>query len=584
MTYFILSGRTLPLLLWLVLRRKPVCVIKVIAEFPGFGPLLERLVGQLQHRGHARPLEDELPELTRYTGLDFFANTNFRYDRIEDWVERTFGFDVHGPVLGDLAIAYKKVIWAKVYSLAQCAIVIQRLLETKTENDFKVLGTTGHMSEIYQNHYGRPLPDRAPVVRPEIPHPATNFLITVLAIFHASAWIAVRMRFRVAAPEDTFFGTNLTSIYKLSEKSKPYFEAVGDHSKIRLILNTPAMVDIARGNISDIHYGLRGDGRYTVSEGFALAAATVVAMVRFQLHFGGYPAMFFIAIILLPFKRAVYRGLFNRYRFSYFFLSNEYSEESAVLASEARRVGCTVMGRIHGVPVTEILQPVWRHIDMDICYLPLKIPFATDYRRTWPEAMTLRPVRSRGLIERRRQQANTAKSNDIVFFFNAGIYLEQTTETVLAVARAFPDRTVYLGVKGNRVVEKICADMVAELTVAEENIVKPDALSYDLMLMGSYAFVDFSTIAIEAVQFGLNTFVLDFRPEDQPLLYRQLPDFCVRSPEEAIERIWDLESGQCRYPKEQYEKIMGLSEKSISEAMAEDLYGTPPNSAVARIV
>lgn len=572
MKFFFLSERTVPLLFWEVMCGRPVCVIKVIAVLPGMGSLFERVLTPLRKAGKITPLECVLPELTRYVGLDFYANVHFRYDKIEPWIDRMFRFaDIDGTK-SDLAIAYKKAVWSKMYVLAQCAVIAHRLNECAEPDSCEILGVTNHINQIHEIHYGHALTEYA-MATSSIAEKSINALLTLMIAIYGFLWLLPRVRVANPRQVQTFFGTNM-SLLKLAEELKPYSEAVVDHEKIRLILNSPALIETAKKQVPDIHFGVRGGGRFSVPQALSALASMVGSMLRFHREVGHLPAMIFAAVIILPYKQLVYRGLFNRYRFAYFFLLNEYAEESAVLASEARRTGCTVMGQIHGVPVTEILAPFWRYVDMDICYIPLKIPFATDYRNTWPERMMLRPVRSRGLIKERRHKLHTKKTNDIVFFFSSGIYMEQMTETVLAVARAFPDRTIYLCVKANQVVEEICAGMTEELTSAEHNIVRSNALSYDLMIDCGYAFGSCSSsIAIEAVQFGLKTFVLDFRPEDQPMLYRQFPEFCVRSADQAVARIKNLETDAWEYPWTLYEEIMGLSDQSISEAMQYDLYG-----------
>ncbi len=151
-------------------------------------------------------------------------------------------------------------------------------------------------------------------------------------------------------------------------------------------------------------------------------------------------------------------------------------------------------------------------------------------------------------------------------------------DTLVNIAQAFPERTVYFRPKRLEMVDEVDAALDRLAGGRPGNIRVTHELAYDLIFKASYVLSDPSTLVAECIQFGMPTFAAKFIPEWKNLYYDEFPDLCVDSVEAFIERIKDIEAGTYRYPFEAYADLVDLSGAVIWDTIRSDL-GLPPKGA-----
>ena len=78
-------------------------------------------------------------------------------------------------------------------------------------------------------------------------------------------------------------------------------------------------------------------------------------------------------------------------------------------------------------------------------------------------------------------------------------------------------------------------------------------------------------VVVEALQFGQMSFFADLMPEQKTCIYRDFPEICVSSAEEAVKRIRAIEAGEETYPLESLGSLVDLSGRVFFDVIREDL-------------
>jgi len=144
-------------------------------------------------------------------------------------------------------------------------------------------------------------------------------------------------------------------------------------------------------------------------------------------------------------------------------------------------------------------------------------------------------------------------------------------ELVRTIAEAFPERTVYLQAKITFTDNEAGKAFVRACTTGLANVVLATDSIYSLFGKARYAFSDPSTAAVEAPQFGVYGFATDVSPARTPSMLLKIPQFCVTSGMQAVQRIRDLEADRWHYPIDDIGRFIDLSGQVFCDRVREDL-------------
>ena len=285
-------------------------------------------------------------------------------------------------------------------------------------------------------------------------------------------------------------------------------------------------------------------------------------------------------IVKLPYRRILYRGLFNLYRFKNFWGRDDYNVEHIIRTQELRKIGCHHFGTLHGQPAEPPILPQLRYILFDTYYI-----FGTDWHKryntaTWPTEMKVKAVGSFALTRQKLKQLQYPRPDDIASFIKESFQSAETLKAIIHVAKAFPDKQVYLKPKG--VPQGQFKKLIDEhLSFGPNNIIQTQEDSYEILLKTNFCLSDPSTLVAEAAQFGLASYCLAFSSEWKSLYWRRFPGLCPESAEEIISNIKAISNGTARYPIERYCDLINLTGEIIWDTVLTDMglknVGTGPN-------
>jgi len=89
--------------------------------------------------------------------------------------------------------------------------------------------------------------------------------------------------------------------------------------------------------------------------------------------------------------------------------------------------------------------------------------------------------------------------------------------------------------------------------------------------VGARAHVYQEAIGVEAPQFGVYGFATDVSPARTPSMLLKIPQFCVTSGMQAVQRIRDLEADRWHYPIDDIGRFIDLSGQVFCDRVREDL-------------
>ena len=569
--YVFLNEKSLPLVLWFALCRRKIVILDIESFSPGTRGLLEKLGRMLFHLGIAEDPDATLSAEEIRQSTSWWGSHPDMFMRLEPQIEEYYGF---GKIDGTLSEAYAMACKHGLCKQADRAfrqVTRLRFFERRQcEPVHGIVGIPLDTLNWYRGYFGSdPADCRIDTVEPSL---VLNTL-TAMAIGFYILFKALRLTvFCSKAPQKGFLGADF----------------IGDRKYIRLLgelAGPPERLLLVFRNIHQKfmpHDIQRRDGRSGEYVGHgqipirslpAVLLEMLVDLARIYRLSVSLPNGAATEMMKLPRWRLVFRAFFIKRRFEYFFSRDDYNAEHIIRTDELRRVGTPSLGINHGLPVPEILNPIWRYVDFDTYYVFGDYLYRNYYAPKWGRTMTVRAVGSFGLPAKDLVRLDESRPEDIVIFIStmpgAAVLVDWASE----IAKHFPDRTVYIKHKRSD-----------EWTQGEEssvekppNVIETNENAFELLFKASYALsTPNSTITVEMLQFGLAAYVWDATEELCSSYYREFPNLCVKSAREFIERIDAIEGGACRYPREEYEGLAPDTRKPIVDVIREDL-GLPEN-------
>jgi hypothetical protein len=282
---------------------------------------------------------------------------------------------------------------------------------------------------------------------------------------------------------------------------------------------------------------------------------------------------------LLPLRRLKMRQLLTRYRFQNFWVRDDYSVDHIIRSQEIRRVGGKSIGVAHGLPIACALVPLWRYIDCD-AYLVHGLGILRYYGDRWAPWMKVVASGSLGITRELESRLAAPRPHDIIFQAKPTQGSEPLLGMLEALARTFPERKILMQFKG-AFRKSFLAESFRQVARHHPNVAETEESIYELFLRARYLITDPSTIAAEALQFGLYAFMVDC-DGCKSLYFRDFKDFCESSPEELIRRIRGIEDGSYAYRFADYDALINRNGHFPNQFRVE--LGLRPRTAVSNVL
>jgi len=578
--YYILNELNVFHALWRAWKRQPVCIITTRSIISGTkSSFLEKLTNHLRKNGRIQNLDKDRPDLVNYPLKNDLVRATDVYAECELWMEDRFRFQDSDNQFGIYATAYRTACSGTSFDRYILAYKVIEII--KTEYKSRIFGLDKLDASYLKYRFGQHVPLTQ---MPSFPFVISNFGLFLCFTFYTWLWILVRVRFAIR-PQAHFhvafdFAAHPDNTYVMSELS--------DSSTDLLVLfRSSTDKEKHENSIEGRPCALPTDGRFSLVGGVAAMSQSFCDHLKIFGRAGMLPTDYFRQLIKLPFRRFMFRGLFNRYYCKYFWARDDYNPEHSLRSLELRQKGAVSLGFMHGVPSVAVILHQVRHIDFDIYYVSGKYQADEIYKKWWPRHMAVRPVGSFGVS--REFCSKLANSNDrknVACFIGITFQLEETLDTINQLARKFSHRIFYINYRRGDMDNPYFGGQVNDFFASSpSNVVHYSGRSYDLFLTCDITISEGTTLAAEAIQFGLSSFLIDYHPDVwKALSYRDFPGACINSPEDMIKRFEDIESGKWLFPRSEWESFIELSGVIPWDVIRQDMGLAPKEYCVSNDV
>ncbi len=571
--YFInVSELTVIRFLILALLGRPVFIVNVEALFPPLQRCLDLTARAIRRLGRAQRLFDTVPELYHCAeaGSEVYLYNIFA--KIEPWMNGYFDFAGADEKTPDYAMAYKATVCDFMRLKFLPVLILDSVLRKPRAAPVSFVGIRGATRGALAVYSGQP--------RPQITGPrlkglsfVLNALSSLLIASYAVAWILSRTR-----P----FGLQARRLFLMLD----YVPRFYNHLLYRELHDVPSLMLVVRTAPHNQQEAERigpydkcnpKDGRLALGDALRAIGLVLRDTTRLFRHYHGLDSDVFFRIAKLPFKRIVLKALFSRYRPEFYFGRDEDTPDHILRRQELNRIGSKSYGNLHGFPTYANLRATFRYISYDRFYV-IGQAICTYYRDTWASDMALVPVGSHGASREDYAMIGAPRPSDIGIFISVYTGEPALVRLIREVADAFPDRTLWLQLKPNYAARERGRAFVRECRSGRPNIRYTEDSPFSIIRRVRFALSDSSTAVMEALQFGVVTFMTDVSEKHEDCIYRNYPDLCIRTGSEAVARIQAVEAGKWRYPRETFDDLVHLSETPFADVLKADLGLAPASS------
>ena len=124
-----------------------------------------------------------------------------------------------------------------------------------------------------------------------------------------------------------------------------------------------------------------------------------------------------------------------------------------------------------------------------------------------------------------------------------------------------------------------CPKFRSFLANAPKNVVYHTGRSYELFFCCRTVLSEGSTLAAEAIQFGLESYIFDLAPDRWKVMdYRNFPTICVQSSAAVIKYMKGVDAGTYTYPRKAFTPLIEMNGRIPWDIIREDM-GLPPKQA-----
>ena len=574
MDYFVLSEAILPRLLWRAALRRPACILAVRPLWGGFAGRLERLADALRRQGRVTRILDQRPDLRPYTDYGDIMRLADPFVAAEPWFNEYFRFAEADGRYGRYGMAYRHNCCNVLFQRFATAFLVNGICEDARDPHARFVGLDAVDLSYYRDRFKQPV--AFPVVRQPRVEGWINALRALAVFAYSMFWMVKKIRISPPPPESIFLGSDFVGGGHDINLWPEITDA--DHQVMIVCRNTEMARAYGRA-LEGYRHCYVTDGWHTPGTAIQSLGEAVRDVFRMFRHGRFLPCDFFRRLVALPHKRSVYRALFNRFRFKNFWGRDDYNTEHLIRSQELRERDGVSFGIMHGIPAICAVAHQLRYIDFDIYYMFGRDLYDRYYRQTWPSSMRIRDIGSFGMARGEFERLKDPRPNNIACFCSPTFHQEQILETIAAIARALPDRKVFINVKGDKYLTGSFGKALDRfMERAPDNLILDKGRSYDLLFRCQYVINESSTLTAEAIQFGLCSFILDIDGRFKNHYYRHFPDICVGSADQAVERIRAIEEGRWHYPRHRMGGLINMSGRIPWDEIRRDMGLAPRRS------
>lgn len=560
-TYIVnLNEFSLVRFLILIMLRREVYVLWIETIFPQLKRYVRAIAEWSVRKGCAKWAVDLCPERVPEWDYPPRALIHNIFAETEEWQNTYYEFVKAEQSIPDYAYAYKQATCCHTWQKHVPVLILRSILENRTEESIEVVGLPREDVAILEALCRDSLVTR---VKPAwIPNRLLNFVILLLNLAYGFGFVVSRLKPFGVKPRSFF----LAADYMFDPRDVRLYQELEEGGPILLVYRIVPPDTEKFPALANYEYCKPTDGVFSLIDAVSTFGMVVFDCLRSFRHFGHLDSAHFYKFAALPNRRAILRGLFNKYRPRYFWGRDPYNVVHILRHQELDRIGGISLGIANELPAYSIVFPHIRYISFDCYFVYGTELYDKYYAKNWPHSMKLIPAASHSLTREQLDAASDPKPVDIAIFSAIFIPEPNLVLFVRTLAKYLPERTIFLQVKHSYIGSPVAEEFIAASTDGLTNVHYVTNSVYDLLLKTRYAFSDPSSVIAEAVQMGVCSFSLDLSPIQKTTIYREYADICVASAEEAVEKIRRLESEKWKYPFDTLSNLIDQSGRTSVDA------------------
>jgi hypothetical protein len=549
-------------------RRKDedVYIVDAANRLPVLRGLWRKIKKALIAKGWARSVDDLFPREDLYFVHGWIADHPDMFWKLEAGMLADYKLNrLEGLESYSLAIHHVMAEYAEKLPI----VATLKRLASGSAPDHKVCGIDQAIVDWFSRYFGAALPFASTTIKGNA---LSAFVTACIVNAYGLIWIARRLRPRGETAQAYALGVDfilddrsINMVRELVDKDQDVLFVYRNHEQKQEARNWPAFKGFEGLQPDDLGLSPKQTACY----------AWILTRDIWRIFSRGrqWPDELFFGAVKLPLRRLAYRNLFQARPLRAFLSRDDYNAEHIIRSQELRRAGILSLGLSHGMLAPNIVDTRTRYIDYDIYYVFGRYPYPQYHQQNWPSHVRVKPVGTFGMTRRQYDNLNGPRKPDIVFFVSRLMGERDFINQAVALANAFPDRQVIIKPK-YRARSIYHLDFLALLDSPPANLVQSWGDSYELMMNCRYAVSNgSSSIAAEAVQYGLVSYVFDSFNLETPFFFRQFPSICYREIDEVIETIRRIEQGEKDYPVDELSELIPISEPFIGDNMRADIAG-----------
>ena len=569
-----LNELVLPKFIFLTLLGKNVKILRVAPIFPKMLGLLQRAADKAIAANRAQYAVELAPELKLYWQFDrrFYFQEVFK--KYEPWQNRYYGFERHevenDPVYG---YGFKQMTCSYTFWKVIEIYLLDSICRNPEIGDFKVHGVMEDTIAMGRDHFGDGFaPHVSSLVYPRI---VLNAGLVMLAMLFTLSWVVRRIRpsINVEKVDVAFDRMGDNREYEL-------FKEISPAGKFVLIERFPHGNPASLPDCLDYKSCLRTDGLFTPLGAVQAVIGSTTDIFRLAFRHKKTPPRLFYEMLTLPYKRLLVRGLINRFRPGIFIGRDEYNVDHVMRRAELNAHGVKSIGLSNALfPCFSKLAPNVRYVSFDTYYV-YAAPLFVQYHNTWANDMRVRTMGGYSVPREKLISQAGPDGENILFTIRVAWDRPEMVSMVRAVAKAFPERKVVLQFKTGFVSEDDTERLVRECGEGLDNFEHTTDDVYALLPRAKYHISDNSTFLVEAIRFGMMTFLADLIDQEFNC-YRLFPGMTAKTAEELVGKLKAIESGEATYPRQEYFELLGYKQGEVGfDLLREEIGISSPRASV----
>ena len=547
-----------------LLRQKPY-ILEIEAWLPPVQKLINWLAAYAIRRGWARDGINLTPEFLkvrdRYSEIHFYN----MFGHLEDWQNNYYDFKYVDKAIPSYAMAYKNIITKSLLARYLPILMLDRLRSGDVAASITVHGLAKSTLDALNAYRTKKWLGTIHTVGGNI-FPIVNSIIAIGVFLRAILWALSRTRPFGFQREEIF----LAADYLSDERDSQVYDMAMEGGDVLLVIRQQEKSEREKRLFNRLKTCHQTDGYFSIIDFFRVTGMLVSDSMKLAGRFIKYEPNTFFKLVALPYRRAIIRSLLNRYHTRFYWGRDDYNVEHILRYQELQRVGGCSLGINHGFATYCDRTPAFRHIIFDQYYV-FGQACIDVYGDTWSPEMNVTPVGTFGATPEDYIRLKEPRPNDIAIFTGVFIRQQNLVDFIRNIAETFPEKKIWLQLKSNYRDFDFGNKFIQGATSGLDNVIYTEDPIFEIFSRAEYIFSDPSTVTLEAVQFGMASFMIDIGEDHEVCQLRNYPGLCVSSPKDAEKRIKEIEAGTWQYPRESYGRLVDLSGRPFIDVLRQDL-------------